>query len=56
MPAGGVDTGGGDTASERTGAAGVPVAVAAAAGTGAVVAAVWFAFVVTGGRVRRRLT
>jgi len=56
MPAGGVDTGGGSTASVRTGAAGVPVAVAAAAGAGAVAAAVCFAVLVTGGRVRRRLT
>ncbi len=56
MPAGGVDTGGGSTASERTGAGGVPVAVAAAAGTAAIVASVWFAVTVTGGRVRRRLT
>jgi Domain of unknown function (DUF4397) len=54
MPAGGVDTGGGSTASERTGADGVPVAVAAATGAAAVAAAVWFAALVTGGRVRRR--
>ena len=43
MPAGGVDTGGGNTASVRTGADGVPVAVAAATGAAAVVAAVCFA-------------
>jgi hypothetical protein len=54
MPAGGVDTGGGSTASVRTGADGVPVAVAAATGAAAVAAAVGFAALVTGGRVRRR--
>ena len=43
MPAGGVDTGGGSTASVRTGADGVPVAVAAATGTAAIAAAVCFA-------------
>ena len=56
MPAGGVDTGGGSTASVRTGADGVPVAVAAATGTAAIAAAVCFALLVTGGRVRRRVT
>jgi Domain of unknown function (DUF4397) len=56
MPAGGVDTGGGSTASVRTGADGVPVAVAAATGTVAIVAAVCFAALVTSGRARRRLT
>jgi hypothetical protein len=56
MPAGGVDTGGGSTASVRTGADGVPVAVAAATGTAAVAAAVCFAALVTSGRARRNLT
>jgi hypothetical protein len=55
LPAGGVDTGGGRMASERSG--GVPTTAMAAAVLLAVVAAVGFGLVATaGGRVRRRPT
>ena len=58
MPSGGVDTGGGSTASVTTDARGVPAAVAAAAGTLAVVGAIALGAVLTtggpGGPVRRR--
>jgi hypothetical protein len=53
LPAGGIDTGGGSTASQRAGGIPVPAAVGVAAGGVTVAGSVWFAAVIVRGRGSR---